>query len=52
MILFQSQTASNRSLPVTPAVSQTKIDQLESSESSAHRLQAAFLHYCKVNLVS
>ena len=51
-ILLQSQSASNVSLPVTPSVSQTRMDQLESSENATQRLQAAFLHYCKLNLVN
>ena len=33
-------------------VSQSKIDQLQSSDNAVQKLQAAFLHYCKLNLVS
>ncbi|XP_076802296.1 nuclear pore complex protein Nup133-like [Clavelina lepadiformis] len=52
-LVMQSPPQPSRSMssiPGTPVMTQAKMEQLESSENCAQRLQAAFLYYCRLNL--
>lgn len=47
-VCFQTPISS---VPSTPVVSKVKIEKLESSESGTQRLQAAFIHFNRMNIV-
>nr|CAB3264503.1 nuclear pore complex protein Nup133-like [Phallusia mammillata] len=49
-VLQTPDTSLLQSIPGTPVLTQAKMEQLESSDNCAQRLQAAFLHYCRHNL--